>query len=675
MAGTPSHLRRRIQTTLLGLACLLCALCTSALASTANPGRPDPIALTTDTQSVPLGLHLSLLEDASGTLRIDDLLSTPDAHSFRPSTKVSPGFGFSRSAFWARAVINNTTDMDALWLLDLAYAPLQHIDVFLVEQNQVVARLQGGGGLPVQERPFVHRTHVFPLHFKPGVSSSLFVRIAGESSLSFPLTLWRSDAFAKMASTQMYILGAYVGVMVALMLYNAFIFFMVREPVYGFYIGFMFFFMLFSMSINGTGQQYLWPGNEFFARISIPFFIGAGGIFASLFTYRYLEGQNQQAWMRNTFKAGITLAFAVFVASLLLPYKIAIIMSVASVGFWTLSWIGCSAILTRRGQHSARYYLAAWLTLLSGAFLFVLKTIGILPTNMLTEYSMQIGSAMEAIILSVALAARMRALREENARAQKRILEQEKMANLGLLSAGVSHEINNPNNFLSVSAQTLEARLQDFRRELEELAEGDEDANALFKRRFEDFDKQLGLIKQGSDRIKGIVKSMRAASRNDEKQEKGLIDPVDTLRNTVELVKPTYRDHIAFDTTGLGSNIQIEGYSSQLAQVFTNLLVNACHAIEERRGRDRQHEGLITLRSEPENDRILIHVSDNGCGMTEETQKRLFEPFFTTKGADKGTGLGMGICRGIIERHGGQLRIKSAAGEGTTMTLALPVHA
>ena len=117
----------------------------------------------------------------------------------------------------------------------------------------------------------------------------------------------------------------------------------------------------------------------------------------------------------------------------------------------------------------------------------------------------------------------------------------------------------------------------------------------------------------------------------------------------------------------------MQGYPSQLAQVFTNLLVNACHAIEERQKIEKHYEGRVFLRSDIDGSQLLIHVTDNGCGMPEHVQKRLFEPFFTTKGADKGTGLGMGICRGIIERHGGKLLVNSTEGEGTTMTVSLPI--
>jgi signal transduction histidine kinase len=667
-----SALPASLMWTLVFITCL-CGLA-SVPAQATEGARADRLSLDSDTLSVPLGQHLEIYEDTSGNRTIDDILSAKAPLDFRPSSNAAPGFGFSRSAFWARTKITSAADTDHLWLLDLAYAPLQHVDVYVQTGQQPLLHLAGGSAVPPSERSFAHRTHVFPLRFTPGTDYTLYLRIAGESSLSLPLTLWRSDAFARMTSTQMYMLGAYAGIMIALVLYNIFIYLTVREPAYAYYIAYMIGFSLFNVSINGVAQTALWPDSPEWALRAIPFFIGFSAFFAALFTSHLLTGGKGPKGITMIIRMSMVLSGFIMALSLFGPYKVAIITGASCVAFWVISWMGSAIYMIRRGQQSAVYYLVAWIMLFFGSSIYSLKTFGLLPANLFTEYSMQIGSALEAVLLSVALAARMRALREENSRAQKRILEQEKMANLGLLSAGISHEINNPNNFLSVSAQTLEARLQDFHRELEELAEGDQDAIALFKRRFDDLEKQLGLIKQGSDRIKGIVKSMRAASRNDEKQEKCRIDPIDTLRNTAELVKPTYKEYIHFDASGLVHNVCIEGYSSQLAQVFTNLLVNACHAIEERQKHKNNHQGLITLASETEDDKLLIHITDNGCGMSEETQRRLFEPFFTTKGADKGTGLGMGICRGIIERHAGQLRIRSAAGEGTTMTLALPLQ-
>jgi signal transduction histidine kinase len=634
------------------------------------PASPT-VALNMDRTELPIGSLVTLLEDPSSRLSIDEVQAL-DAH-FTPSLKAVPSFGFSDSAWWARIDLAHNVTQDQLWLLELAYAPLQHIDVFLVDNGKTVSHQVGGSAVAVGNRPFLHRTHVFPLQLSSGENGTLYIRIAGESSLSLPLTLWRADAFARASSQQMTVLGAYIGVMVALMLYNLFIFNAVRDVTYALYVAFLGAFGLFACSVNGIAATYFWPATSTSGTTPIAIFASLATLMGCAFSYSFLQVYSQGKWIKSIMGFAIFLGALNVVVSLTLSYKVAIHLLVVDTCVIIIVLLGTASTMLHRGFTSARYYLLAWIMLLIGVFAYVLKTTGIIPVTLFTEYGIQFGSALEAILLSVALAARMRTLREENAQAQRRILEQEKMANLGLLSAGVAHEINNPNNFVSVSAQTLEARLQEFEIMLADMADEDEDIKQAFRERFAGFYQQLGLVREGSERIKGIVKGMRAASRNDASQEKTSFDPCETLKSTLELVRPTYRQHTSFDTSGLGTQISVEGYPSQLAQVFTNLLVNACHAIEERQKIETHYEGRVFLRSDIDGSQLLIHVTDNGCGMPEDVQKRLFEPFFTTKGADKGTGLGMGICRGIIERHGGKLLVNSTEGEGTTMTVSLPI--
>jgi two-component system NtrC family sensor kinase len=245
-----------------------------------------------------------------------------------------------------------------------------------------------------------------------------------------------------------------------------------------------------------------------------------------------------------------------------------------------------------------------------------------------------------------------------------------------LLSAGVAHDINNPNNFARVSAQNLRDRVGEMRRFVTEIVDGDDvdsrEVRHQFEQRLKRMEEQLGLIEEGTTRIADIVTGMRATSRSDS-GEKQWIDPVQGLESSLRLVMTNFRTKVEA-VTDFRDRPQIEGRMSQLNQVYMNVLMNACQAIEEKQATlPHPGKGLLTLRSECSPRDLTITITDDGCGMSEQTQKSLFKPFFTTKGGDKGTGLGMSICQTIMAEHGGSIEVASSLGVGTTLRLIFPL--
>jgi signal transduction histidine kinase/ligand-binding sensor domain-containing protein len=257
------------------------------------------------------------------------------------------------------------------------------------------------------------------------------------------------------------------------------------------------------------------------------------------------------------------------------------------------------------------------------------------------------------------------------ARQQQQLSVQEKMASLGTLTAGVAHEINNPTNFTHVGAQNLQAALADFESLLLRLAGDDAEPEVLemFSARFAGMHEQLGAICEGTDRIRTIVGHLRSFARLDD-AELTRVRVDEGLRSTLTLVRTQFNDAVRFETD-LDSHAVIEGWPAQLNQVYMNLIVNACQAAIGRHGRDPRH-ALVLLRSRDTADGVSIDVFDNGSGIRAEHLSRIFEPFFTTKDIGEGTGMGLAIAYGIVERHGGRLEVASTSDTGTCMRVFLP---
>ncbi len=254
--------------------------------------------------------------------------------------------------------------------------------------------------------------------------------------------------------------------------------------------------------------------------------------------------------------------------------------------------------------------------------------------------------------------------------AQTQLVHSEKMASLGVLVAGVTHEINNPNNFLHSGATNVKSRLEQLEQFIYELAGNNatSEIRQAFEERFRPIYRNLDAIESGSQRIKAIVQGLRSFSRLEEAEQKA-VSLIDGLQSTLTLVQARYHPQVEFRYDFL-VDPEVECAPAQLNQVFLNVALNACQAILER----STSEGLLQISTRLQDHFIGIAFQDNGVGMTEEIKAQMFQPFFTTKPVGAGVGLGLSIAFGIIENHHGHIDVDTALNRGTCITLWIPLH-
>ncbi len=259
------------------------------------------------------------------------------------------------------------------------------------------------------------------------------------------------------------------------------------------------------------------------------------------------------------------------------------------------------------------------------------------------------------------------------------LVQSEKMASLGVMAAGVAHEINNPIGFVQSNLNTLgeyapvfaeivalsqtlmqESPEAPAAKSLKELLEA-EDIDFVL----EDSQDILKESRSGIERVRDIVAGLKTFSHMDG-DEQTEVQINDVLANTLNIARGQLKHQCEIIET-LDDIPPVLGNSGRLGQVFMNLIVNAGQALPESAGR-------IEISSRLEDDQVVVTVADNGSGISPEHQKKLFEPFFTTKDVGEGTGLGLSISLGIINDHKGQIECESAEGQGTTFTVTLPVQ-
>ncbi len=280
-------------------------------------------------------------------------------------------------------------------------------------------------------------------------------------------------------------------------------------------------------------------------------------------------------------------------------------------------------------------------------------------------------------------------------RTQTQLIQSEKMSSLGQMVAGIAHEINNPVNFISGNLGYVRDYLQNlldlvelYRQYYGEtepaIADKLEDIELDFLQ--EDLHKILGSMKVGTDRIRGIVRSLRTFSRLDEAEMKR-VDIHEGIESALLILQgrlkaTVHRPEIEI-IPEFGLLPSVECYAGQLNQVFMNLLNNAIDALEEKYTKPLavippepkdSHPPTIRILTAVTGDRVTIRIVDNGPGMTSEIKARLFDPFFTTKPVGKGTGLGLSVCYQIIvEKHKGHISCHSTPGLGCEFAIEIPI--
>ena len=252
---------------------------------------------------------------------------------------------------------------------------------------------------------------------------------------------------------------------------------------------------------------------------------------------------------------------------------------------------------------------------------------------------------------SLAQAIELAMLRVSEARARNELLQHDRLRSVGLLAAGIAHEVNNPLTVLQMNLENLG--------ELTERGEVGDGLRSLLR-------SEVAECRDSASRIATIVGRLNSFARADEDQPKTLVAIDQAIRDAYRLTEHRWRAHCHVETD-LHHTPAVLGYPGELTQVFVNLLLNAAQAIEAGGG------SVIRVRSRIAGGMVEVRVEDDGPGMEARVLRRVFDPFYTTKARAEGTGLGLALCQGIIKGHGGTLQAESNPGEGSTFTVRLPM--
>ena len=672
-----------------------------------------------------IGKKISVFQDKSGELTIDEV---QDLDAFNISEEEVPNFGISRGNVWIKIEVTNTTERD--YFLEVAQPTLDEVAFYDIANDFVSIE---GDQFEFYNRDIQFNHFVFDLQLNRGETKTYFLKVNSSNQVQIPLYIGTYDKIDQVNQQLVVFLSIFLGLMIAMILYNAVIYVFVKDTSYLYYVLYITILMFTQLTPHGYTFQFFWPEYTVFTQYSMFLFPIAVGVTGILFFNSFLKTKVFAPRLIWVFRFYFVLYSIGVVLVILNDFKGAYTLIDITAMLVALTMLIGAIVILRRGNKTAIYFLLAWSMFLVGIVFWVLKDTGVLPHNNLTNYTMLLGAGLETILLSIGLANRINIYRaekdksrsneikalKENKRliseqniilekkvkerttelvkvndeleealksvveAQSKLLESEKMASLGQLTAGIAHEINNPINFVSSNIEPLKRDLKDIEELLLLYASLDESNFKAKLKEIEDFKDEIELpylknelneiitnIEEGARRTGEIVKGLKTFSRDDHKT-KVASDINQGIESSLTLVQNKLASIVV--TNDLKELPQILCYPGKLNQVFMNIIVNAIDAIKSKYENGVGGNLSISTHYEESNQSVVILFKDNGVGIPKDLLNKIYDPFFTTKDVGKGTGLGLSIVYKIIENHKGKIILDSDEQVGTTFTLILPV--
>ncbi|MDZ4724872.1 MAG: 7TM diverse intracellular signaling domain-containing protein [Leptospira sp.] len=351
--------------------------------------------------------YITLLEDPESKFTSTEIIAGKLDQKFkRPD---SENLGFSSSQFWVRIPVENKTNIALPWLIEFDFPLLDEIEIYgkNIPENLITI---SGDSRDFSDRNLNYRNVVFPLIEKPNSASVYYLRLKSESTIPLTLIAWSTQAFVSKMNKEQIIFGLFYGIMLVMVLYNISIYVFTREISYILYVLFITNISFFHLTNNGIAFQYIWPSFVWWANSCLPFFMVSSSFLGILFAIQFLSLRSLAPFFAKLMQYWFYTLVSVSILTLILPYRFATLIAIGFAIISAFIMIAGGVIAFLKKGRSAKFYLIAWTFFLLGVLLYALKSLGILPDNNVTRWTIQIGTALEVVLLSLGLADRINSL-------------------------------------------------------------------------------------------------------------------------------------------------------------------------------------------------------------------------------------------------------------------------
>ncbi|MBT6179503.1 MAG: sensor histidine kinase [Deltaproteobacteria bacterium] len=426
---------------------LLFVLSTSLLATTAH-AKPAPDIYISESKTS-LGADALILRGSPTQLNAEAIPELYASDAFHISNNHTPSLGITDDVVWVALPIKLISSKSGKFYLELGYSQLDSVTLYQLTENSLEHLHSTGDTYFFNQRPIIHRHFIFPIDLADSQTNTFFLRIETTGSMQFPINLWTQRAFWDHDQGRLFLQAIYLGIILVMVIYNLFLFVSTRERVYLYYILSISSIAAMLLTLTGMGFQMIWPDAPAFNNLATPLFITLATIFSARFADDFLSLPIQLPWASRILRF---IAFAGLINLFIIPWA-PYTFNIRQCGvvsvFCLVMNLTAGSICFQKGDRSAGYYMLAWSTFLIGGLSVALNKFGIISKAPASEYALQVGSALEVILLSFALGYRMNLLEEQNheANRQRTMLRKEMTSHLQSrlhIFSRVTSELNKP---------------------------------------------------------------------------------------------------------------------------------------------------------------------------------------------------------------------------------------
>ncbi|MDH5716671.1 MAG: response regulator [Spirochaetia bacterium] len=609
--------------------------------------------------------YLSFYEDKTNQIAIHEFVNNFEKYNFIQNKKSNPNFGITESSIWGYFLLKKTSAANKHYILLIDYPVLANVNLYLVCDNKIIEK-KNGNLRSANEKDILSRNIVFNLDTSCENTIRIFFKISTYSAAILPVYIFSKDHYSKIARKENLYYGTYFGILLIMIFYNLFIFFSLREKVYLYYVLFVVFLFIFQLFTTGYQNEIFDnPNPNWIFSIALP----ANNLvllFAILFARTLFSVSKVSKILLNL--SNLYIFIGVFnIMLIIISPRLSNLITYYMVflSFFLGFSFGISGYKRINIKITAYYFIAGWLSLLICASGYILKNMGILPSNMITKNMLFLGSILEVSLFSLALANRINELKDEKLKAQKEAIQNRELAITNLKKAdrikdeflaNTSHEFRTPlHGIMGLCEIILTSKSK-------KLGVKDK--------------KNIELIHQSTKRLYHLVNDLLDHSQIKEKEIKLNLKPVNlySLVNLIiSLLSPIANQNNIKMKNNVSQNFPtVNADIDRLEQILLNLTGNSIKHTQK---------GSISISAINENNLARILVTDTGSGIPEEKKANLFKvyenigPKKSEKKDDfmKGSGLGLFIVKNLVELHGGKIWLNDEHKKGTEFIFTLPL--